>query len=90
MIRERVSTATILLIATMARSLTRLVVRRNAVIKKCDWDMNPEWNQKFYDWLKITSKSYEATEREISNIFEKDWRLLTDEEYKRCRPSHSF
>ena len=36
-LRERVSTATLLVLASSAKSLKKLYVRRNAVIKRSDW-----------------------------------------------------
>ncbi|KAF4521445.1 hypothetical protein B566_EDAN010602 [Ephemera danica] len=81
-IRERVSTATVLLLAYTGQNLRFLHVRRNAVILKCDWPRSPEWSEVFYSWLRAASRSYEATEREISQILGYSWSFLSDRQFK--------
>ncbi|GIY85740.1 f-box domain-containing protein [Caerostris darwini] len=84
-IRDRISTASVLLLASQSRNLRRLVVRRNGLIMKCDWPYNPEWTETFYSWLKTTSSSIERTKEEVSRILEYKWQPLTDEEFNRFR-----
>ncbi|KAH8035136.1 hypothetical protein HPB51_004377 [Rhipicephalus microplus] len=81
-IRERISTATVLLLAYHGRSLRRFVVRGNAVIKKCDWPRNPEWSDEFYSWLRHTAQSYDAVCQEVSQILGFPWAPLTDKQFK--------
>ncbi|XP_020799248.1 F-box only protein 39 [Drosophila serrata] len=81
-IREKVSTSTLLLIARTAKNLRHLYVRRFAVILRCDWPRHLEWSDEFYAWLKRNSRSYEAVEREISQILGEKWRLLSDRDFK--------
>lgn len=81
-IREKVSTATLLLLAKTAINLRIFNVRRNAIILRCDWPKNPEWSEDFYEWLKISSRSYESTEIEISQILGYRWTLLSDKKFK--------
>jgi len=81
-IREKVSTSTLLLIARTAKNLQHLYVRRFAVILRCDWPRHPEWSDEFNTWLKRNSRSYEAVEREISEILGYKWRLLSDKDFK--------
>ncbi|XP_017777188.1 PREDICTED: F-box/LRR-repeat protein 21 [Nicrophorus vespilloides] len=81
-ISERVSTATLLLIATTCRKLKKLHVRRNGVIKKCDWDYNQTWSDEYYQWLKDSSRSYETVEREISEVLGYKWCMLSDKNFK--------
>ncbi|KAK5644515.1 hypothetical protein RI129_005815 [Pyrocoelia pectoralis] len=81
-ITERISTATLLLIAFTARNLRYLHVRGNAVLKRCDWSQNPEWSDEFYIWLKMNSRSYEAVETEISQLIGYKWKMLTDKQFK--------
>lgn len=81
-IRELLSTATLLVIITTAQSLTRFVVRRNAIIKKFDWKKQNEWSDEFYKWIKIKSRSYEDTYEEVSKIMGKKWLPLNDKEFK--------
>ncbi|KAL1465411.1 hypothetical protein WDU94_004988 [Cyamophila willieti] len=86
MIRERISTATCLLIAHARPTLSRLYIRRNAVILRCDWSYNPEWEDGFYEWLKSTSQSYEETEKQIGVLLKQArWKMMSDKEYKSIR-----
>jgi F-box protein 39 len=89
-IRELISTATILIIITTAQCLTRFLVRRNAIIKKFDWEKQTEWSDEFYNWLKNKSRSYEDTFEEVSKTLGKKWYPLTDEEFKRIAPDITF
>ena len=89
-IRELISTATLLVIVTTAQQLTRFIVRKNAIIKKCDWKQQSEWSDQYYLWLKTKSRSYDNTFEEISKVFGKKWMPLTDEEFKRIEPEISF
>ena len=82
MIREKVSTSTLLLIAKAGINLRYFYVRKNAVIIKCDWPRNPDWTTDFYDWLREVSKSYDTTETEISQIIGYKWKMLSDKQFK--------
>lgn len=83
-IREAVSTSTLLLLAKTAINLCELNVRRRAVIAKMDWPEN-QGNQEFYEWLHTSSRSHEATEREISKLLECRWTMLSDETFESFR-----
>lgn len=85
MIRERISTATVLLLAHTARNLHYLFVRRNAVILRCDWPQSPDWSYEFYQWLRSSSKSYDTTEKEVSQILGYTWFMLSDQQFKLTR-----
>ena len=82
MVRERISTATVLLIAHTAQNLRYLYVRRNAVILRCDWPQSPDWSHEFYEWLRSSSRSYDATEKEVSQILGYVWFMLSDRQFK--------
>lgn len=88
-IRERVSTATLLLIARNSRTLKTLHVRRNAVIQRCDWPRQPEWTTEYWRWLHRTSQSYDRTEAEIALLLGRpgddasDWHMLADRDFRR-------
>jgi F-box protein 39 len=84
-IREKVSTATLLLLAKTAINLRFFNVRRNAIVQKCDWPRNPEWTEDFYEWLKIASRSYESTEKEISQILGYRWTMFSDKSFKQIK-----
>lgn len=86
-IRERVSTATLLLIAKSARSLSTFHVRRNAVVQRCDWPRQPDWSTEYWRWLQHTSKSYERTEEAIAQLLggsgSSGWHMLADRDFRR-------
>lgn len=84
-IRDKISTFTILLIAKHAQNLRCLYVRRNAVILKCDWPRNPDWDDDYYQWLKFVSKSYAETEAAISKILGYRWTMLSDKQFLRVK-----
>lgn len=84
-IRERVSTATLLLLAYNAKNLIHFNVRKNAIILRADWPKSPEWTEGFYQWLCKNSRSYDAVEREISQILGYRWHMLSDKEFKELR-----
>ena len=82
-VRERISTSTALLIAGMCPNLKQFHVRRNALIKKRDFEQHGlELDYNFTMWLKLNATSYEKTEREIANILGYDWKPLTDDQFK--------
>ncbi|XP_013117529.2 uncharacterized protein LOC106094839 [Stomoxys calcitrans] len=81
-IREKVSTSTVLLIAKTAKNLRRLYVRRFATILRCDWPRHPEWSDEFHIWLKRSCRSYDSVEREVSQILGYNWHFLSDQEFK--------
>ncbi|XP_059097343.1 uncharacterized protein LOC131891715 isoform X2 [Tigriopus californicus] len=82
MIRERISSATVLLIAYTGKNLRFFHVRKNAIVLKCEWPKNPEWSWEFYRWLKKNSRSYEDMEREVSQILGFRWYALNDKQFK--------
>lgn len=84
-VREKVSTSTLLLIAKTAINLRFFYVRRNAIIQKCEWVKKPDWSEDFYDWLKISSRTYESTEKEISQILGYRWTMLCDKNFKKVK-----
>ncbi|XP_054162350.1 uncharacterized protein LOC128960302 [Oppia nitens] len=89
-IRELISTATLLVIITSAQQLTQFIVRKNAIIKRFDWKQQTDWSDHYYQWIKYNSTSYERTFDEISKIMGKKWLPLTDDEFKRIHPNNRF
>ncbi|XP_071512758.1 uncharacterized protein [Panulirus ornatus] len=47
-----------------------------------DWPFNPDWTPEFYAWLCKNARSYEAMEREVSQILGYRWQALTDKQFK--------
>ena len=86
-IREQVSTATVLLLAQNAQNLRQFYVRRNAVILRCDWPKNPDWSDAFFKRLQKSSRSYEQTETEVSLILGRKWKMLSDKSFKLIKNS---
>lgn len=84
MIRDKISTATILEIVSTAKRLRCLYVRRNVVLKKCDraWSKILDWSPEYYRWVKINSRNYESTEREVSRMLGYRWHMLSEKEFK--------
>ena len=82
LIRERISSSTILLLAYTGKNLRYFHVRRNAIILRMDWPKSPEWSWDFYKWLKKTCRTYEDMEREVSQIMGFRWHALNDKQYK--------
>ena len=76
------STSTVLLLAKSGKNLNTFYVRRNAVILRCDWPRNPEWDSGFYQWLRQSSRSYESVEKEVSQILGHPWTMLSDKQFK--------
>ncbi|ELU04989.1 hypothetical protein CAPTEDRAFT_174873 [Capitella teleta] len=83
-INERISTATLLMLASRGQHLKELCVRKNALILKCDWPRSSDWDNEYYLWFKTTSRSYEKTEAETKRLLGNPfWKMLTDWEFKR-------
>lgn len=81
MLRDPVSTSSLLLIAKAASNLQRFYVLRDAVRCDCDWPANPEWTSDFYEWLCCASSTIPNTEQAMSQMLQYNWRLLSPEEY---------
>ena len=84
-IRERISTATLLIIVTEGKSLKELYVRRNAVILKADWPKPIHWEQWRYEWLCKTARSYDRVEQAVSVMLKQNWSMLSDARFKQLR-----
>lgn len=84
MIRDKISTSTILEIVSTAKSLRHLYIRRNCVLKKCDkmWTkIASEWTMEHEKWIKENSNSYEKTEYQVSKILKYRWHMLSEKEF---------
>ena len=83
MIRDKISTATILEIVSTAKSLRCLYVRRNVVLKKCDadWIGISDWSAEHYKWIKDNCHDYSKTEQEVSRILGYRWHMLSEKEF---------
>lgn len=84
MIRDKISTATILEIVSTAKNLRCLYVRRFSILKKCDedWLKIMDWSPEHYQWIKETSRSYVDTEKEVSKILKYKWHMLNENEFR--------
>ncbi|XP_034951229.1 uncharacterized protein [Chelonus insularis] len=84
MIHDKISTATILEIVSIAKNLKNLYVRRNAVLKRCDKTLSliSNWTPEHEKWIKTNSNSYESTEKEVSKKLGYRWRMLSEKEFK--------
>ncbi|XP_054720551.1 uncharacterized protein LOC129230145 [Uloborus diversus] len=84
-VRDIISTGTVLLIAHQAKNLRRLIVRKRALLRKCEWPYNPEWSDFFYQWLRKNFDSYERTAEEVTKLLGHKWTALTDEEFQKFK-----
>lgn len=82
-IRERISTATLLLLAYEGRGLSTLLVRQNALIKRCDWPQRGEFPVDFYKWLKESALDYQKCTDEICATLRRRWRPMSDRQFMR-------
>ncbi|KAL0121925.1 hypothetical protein PUN28_007013 [Cardiocondyla obscurior] len=84
MIRDKISTATLLEIVSTAKCLRCLYVRRNVVLKRFDraWSEILDRSSEYYRWIKVNSRNYESTEREVSKILGYRWHMLSEKEFK--------
>lgn len=83
-IRESISTSTLLLLAKTAINLCELNVRRCAVIPQMEWPENQS-NKEFFEWLRMSSRSCEETEIEISKLLGCRWTMLSDEAFQKLK-----
>ncbi|XP_014211697.1 uncharacterized protein LOC106641702 [Copidosoma floridanum] len=83
MIRDKISTATLLEIVSTAKSLRCLYVRRNVVLKKCDadWLNISDWSASHCKWIKDISNDYAKTEEEVSRVLGYRWHMLSEKEF---------
>lgn len=84
-IRERLSTSTLILLATEGKNLRTLVVRRHALIKRCDWPQPGVWTKEFYARLKRCSLDYDKCIDEVCTILRRRWRPMTDKQFMRLK-----
>ncbi|KAF6028728.1 hypothetical protein EB796_012960 [Bugula neritina] len=82
-VRERISTATLIILAREGTSLKKLFVRRNALLKRCDWQRMLMWDEDYYWTMRRCSHSYQTTFDEVSRCLGYQWQPLTDREFKR-------
>lgn len=82
-IREFVSTATVILLAKTARNLRRLIVRKNAVLLRCDWPLSVLRDEEDHALLRKSAKSYELTEKAVASLLGlRSWSFLSDNQFK--------
>lgn len=81
-IRQRLSTATVLILLREAKNLKKLYIRQNAILKKFDWPRSSEWSTDYYRWLKRTSYSWQSFIDYVSSILGYKWRPLVDKEFR--------
>lgn len=85
-IRQRISTSTLIILAREGHALRKLYVRRNAILKRCDWQRTLTWDDNYYWTMRRASHSYEDTFDEISRCLGYQWEPLTDKQFKQLKP----
>lgn len=91
-IKERISTATCLLIAYYGRrnNLQYFYLRHNCVIlrneyRKYIFNENGDDNEYIHSWLEKNCRQYNQVEDAVSKLFQRPWKMLTDWEYNQIR-----
>ncbi|KAH9491439.1 hypothetical protein Btru_032186 [Bulinus truncatus] len=84
-IRERISTSTVILLANEGRRLSTLLVRKNGLIKRCDWPQCGEMSKEFYANLKAASLDYGKCTDEICKILKRRWKPMEDKQFMRLK-----
>ena len=87
-IRDKISTATLIIIAREGHNLKRLFIRKNALLKRCDWQRTLTWDDNYYWTLRRASHSYEDTFAEVSRCLGFKWLPLSDKEFKHLKPMY--
>lgn len=89
-IRERISTATCLLIAYYGsrHNLKYFHLRRNCVILRNEYrqyifDESGDNNEQIHIWLEQNCRKYDHVENAVSLLFGRRWKMLTDWEYNK-------
>lgn len=89
-VRQLVSSATVILIAWTGKKLQRFYIRRNCIIKRSDWPRSPDWSAEFYEWLTKSALNYEAMQTEVGQLLRRSWRPLADKEFKAIKIDYSY
>ena len=91
-IKERISTATCLLIAYYGtkNSLKNFYLRRNCVIlrneyRQYSFNEQNDNNTLVQAWLEKNCRRYDQVEEAVSALFGRPWKMLTDWEYNRIQ-----
>ncbi|CAF0989096.1 unnamed protein product [Adineta steineri] len=91
-IKERISTATCLLIAYYGtrNNLKQFYLRRNCVIlrneyRKYLFNENGDNNEFIHIWLEKNCRQYNQVEDAVTILFGRQWKMLTDWEYNQIR-----
>lgn len=89
-IKERISTATCLLIAYYGskNSLKRFYLRRNCVILRNEYrnyifNGPNDDNEYLHQWLEQHCRQYHQVEKAVSVLLDTPWKMLSDWEYNR-------
>ena len=84
-VNERLSTATLLLLAHERSYFWQLQVRRNALIKRCDWSRHGEWGHDFYTQLQESALDFDVCFKEVCRLLRRRWRPLSDKQFMRLK-----
>ncbi|XP_070196393.1 uncharacterized protein [Littorina saxatilis] len=84
-IRERISLATLLLLAKEGKKLRWFIVRKNALIKKCEWPRAKNWTPDFHRWLRTHGRNYDLAFDQVPRILGYKWKPYVDRTFKHVR-----
>ncbi|XP_076462630.1 uncharacterized protein LOC143294985 [Babylonia areolata] len=81
-VRERLSLATMLLLPREGPALTSLTLRRNALLKRCEWPRAAGWSEDFHRWLRVTGRDYDLAFSHMPVLMRQAWKPLPDRVFK--------
>lgn len=84
-IRDRISTSSLILLASEGRRLSTFLVRKNGLIKRCDWPQCGEMSKEFYAGLREAALDYDKCKDKICSLLQRRWRPLTDQQFMRIK-----
>ncbi|XP_067940080.1 F-box/LRR-repeat protein 21-like isoform X2 [Watersipora subatra] len=87
-IRQKISTSTLIILAREGHALKHLFVRRNGIIKRCDWQRTLTWDDDYYWTMRRAAHSYQETFDEVSRCLGYAWQPLTDKQFKELRSQY--
>ncbi|KAL8574433.1 hypothetical protein ACOMHN_060280 [Nucella lapillus] len=82
-IRERISLATLLLLAREGQPRLRVfIVRKNALLKRCEWPRASNWSVDFHRWLRKHGRDYDLAFQQVPVLLGQRWKPTMDRSFK--------
>ncbi|KAL8616012.1 hypothetical protein ACOMHN_014974 [Nucella lapillus] len=84
-IRERLSLATMLLLGKEGGTLRSLTLRKNALLKKCEWPQARAWTDDFYRRLRTHGRDYDLAFSQMPVLLKRPWKPTVDKVFKHLK-----